>query len=235
MFIILNIPLIFWYNDVMRSLCTFGCLALFVGSAFITPSEANVLARAEQARSQVQTTVRGALLSGKVPDARDITSASDILRRIAKSESASQAVSTVLKRGESVDDLRTVLSSSADVLTSTLPTPSRVVSRAVRSVTRQPVVTSKQWKSLLGAKNDPALQKALEEIDFASRKHDPRLCLTLDPSTTDRTSFVSPTIGDLLALCLAKVSANPERCTAIDPLTGATLRSICEGELVRSA
>lgn len=235
MFILLNISFKFWYNDLMRSLLTFGCLMLFVGSAFITPSEANVVARAEQARSQVQTTIRGTLLTGKVPDARDIKTATDVLRRISKSESATTAVSTVLKRGENVDDLRRVLSSSADVLTSTLPIPQRVVSRAVRSVVRQPVVTSKQWKSLLTAKNSPDLQNALEEIDFASRKHDPRLCLTLDPSRVDRTSFVSPTIGDLLALCLAKVSADPERCTAIDPLTGATLRKICEGELVRSA
>lgn len=179
----------------MRSLITFGCLALFLGSAFITPSEDNVLARAESARTLVESTVRGAVALQSVPHSREIVSTVDVLRRVAKSGAVSKAVSIV----------------------------------------RRPVVTSKEWKSLLKEKNSESLQTALEEIDFAARKHDPRLCLTLDPSQSDRAQFTSPTIGDLLALCLAKVSADFERCSAIDPVTGATLRSICEGELVRPA
>lgn len=185
MFILLNISLFFWYNGVMRALCTFGIIALFIGSAFIAPSEANVLAQAEQARAQVVTTVRGA-----------------------------------------------VSSSQADVLLSVLPSPAKVFHRAVRTVIRTPVVTSKQWTSLLSKEKATGLQKVLEEIDFAARKHNPRLCASLDPATADRSQFVSPTLGDLLALCLAKVSADPERCSQIDPVSGASLKSICEGELV---
>lgn len=234
MYILLNIPTVFWYNGVMRTLCTFGFLALFIGSAFITPSQANVVARAEQARAQVQTTVRGALVKGSTVDPASALRASALLTRALQNESASKAVSSALRQHASASEVKGALSTSLDALSLALPTPKKVVSHVVRSVVRTPVVTSKQWKSLLASKNSPALKRALEDIDFAARKHDPRFCRSLDPSLVDRSNFSAPTVGDLLALCLAKVSADPDRCSTIDPETGAVLRTICEAELVHA-
>ncbi len=164
----------------MRSLGTFGSIALFLGMAFVNPSKSLITERVAFARSQSSMTTAAV---------------------------------------------------ASTVFSSVVPTPRKIVSRVTHIVSPH-IPRSHEWKSLLSNEKNPLLKDALESIDWAQRTSDVQLCRGFDSSFAKTTLDTAPTRGDLLALCLAKVSGNDSRCRQIDPRTAYELKAVCETELV---
>jgi len=82
------------------------------------------------------------------------------------------------------------------------------------------------------------IRKHLQLIEWARLKNDLGSCGELAPTVLDeRTApdgkrLETPSHGDFLAYCLARVTRNPDRCAQIAPDTSPPLRALCESEFI---
>lgn len=179
----------------------------------------------------VEETAKGALLQGQVPDAEQLAAAAKLLQQIASNPHVTELVDTAGKKtGTAIS--AGVLSSAAATLKNVLPTPVKAVKKVSKIVAQPTVRRSNEWKTILASEGDKHLQELYESVDWAQRKSDVRLCKDLDPAVhTGSPSVAGPTIGDILALCLAKATGDAARCGQIDASTASALKSVCETEL----
>lgn len=84
---------------------------------------------------------------------------------------------------------------------------------------------------LANAERDNGLRLQFERMLWASSNHDPRLCNLLSEFYPQKPEAGLPTLGDLLALCLAETTREANRCGQIDPVTAPALLETCRKDL----
>jgi len=214
----------------MRSLWIFGITAAFIVCAFVPPSEANFLALAERARTTIEQRTRGSLLVGNLPNITDLQKAVKLMKNLAKDPKVSVLVED-LSQGANGKVSPDILKKGAAAIESVLPTPKQVVTKVVSKLISTPQLKqSDKWVELLKTEPDQKLLIQLERVDWAAKKGDLRLCkeITVEDSGT------GPTTGDLIALCVAKITRLSDRCNQIGD-EAAGLKSICIEELASDA
>jgi len=210
----------------MRSLVIFGITAVFIACAFVPPSEANFQALAEHAKVAIEKGSVSSFFTVSLPDTNEWKKAAKSLQTLTKDAATTVLVENVTSnvKGQIASG---ALQTATNMLKDIVPEPATVAKAVVNQVTATvSSQVSKRWTELLSSEKDPALAKIYERIDWAAKKGEVRLCreLTLGVSTETIAA------GDLLALCLAKVTRDPARCEQISD-DASVLKSICKEEL----
>lgn len=198
----------------MRTLSVFGCIALYVACAFVTPSEANVRAMAKSVMKYRPE------LSAKAVNSA-ITRTTGVITYVAASPKATVLVESASKAAK---QHVTALTSAA---------ASSVASQLSAAVSSQKINMQTAFTSLIAEETDEALKKQFERIEWAAQKADPRFCRTLSETAGGAIDSAAPTFGDLLALCLARTTGDVSRCGQIDPASAPALRRACDEGLVK--
>ncbi len=213
----------------MRSLLVFGITIVFIASAFVSPSEANFRSLAERAKATIEQRTKASLLGPGIPDTAELKKAAKLMQTLAKDPRVTVLVEDAAKTAKT-QDYSGLWGSAASLLKKALPASQGIASTVTE---RLPENTGTQavsrWTELVLAEKDPVLHKQLERIDWAAKKGDARLCreLTLGEVIDGGNG---PSTGDLLALCLAKVLGEGERCAQMSDASAA-LRTVCLEEL----
>jgi hypothetical protein len=215
----------------MRSLLVFGITAAFIACAFVPPSQQNFIARAEQAKVQVAERTKAALGTAGLPSSADLKRAAALMKSLSKDPN----VTTLLEKAEKgvrVADQIAILQKAADALKTVSPSPKKIVSRVVHKavVSVTGVQPSARWKEIVETEKNSDLRLQLERVDFAARKGDVRLCKEISNAEfANHAGF--PATGDLLALCLAKITGESSRCDQINSNLFVPLKPVCTEEL----
>lgn len=106
-------------------------------------------------------------------------------------------------------------------------------------VSRKVVAASKQIRTVADAlklEPDPTIRQHLQLTEWAEQKSDVHACEQLNPVVLDERTvngrvLPTPTPGDFLAYCLARVTHDGARCTQIGDGTFPPLKSLCDNEL----
>ncbi len=119
---------------------------------------------------------------------------------------------------------RSKVDTAVQVLREISPEPKKVVKRvsAATLTAMKLKQTSAYWKHVKKESDDKDLISRMDDIEWATRKQDVRLCVGVAEGTASR--------GDYLALCLAKVTGDPARCDQIDS-SSSVLHTLCTEEL----
>lgn len=208
----------------MRSLWVFGITAAFIVCAFVPPSEANFKALASRARVSIEQRARSSLV-GSVPQLNELRKASSVIKNLARDPRVSVLVEN-LNRGFNAPAGSNVLKESASIIDSVLPTAKKKAATVISNIVTAQKKQSPKWLVFLRSETDPAIRKQLDRIDWAEKKDSISLCRELEavPQGT--------TLGDFIALCVAKISRSPDRCAQI---SDAALKSVCQDELAGEA
>lgn len=213
----------------MRSLLVFGITIAFIASAFVSPSEANFRSLAERAKATIEQRTKGSLPGTGIPSAAELQKAAKLMQTLAKDPRVTVLREDALKTAKT-QNYSGLWKSAAGLLTKALPA-SQGIARSVtgRLMEKGGTQAASRWSGLVSAEKDPVLRKQLERIDWAVQKGDARLCreLTLGEVIDDGNG---PSTGDLLALCLAKVLGEGDRCSQMSDASAA-LRTVCLEEL----
>ncbi len=218
----------------MRTLLTFGAIGLYLATAFTPPGQGVLQSRMDTAKAAIGGEARTVLIGEGSAALKQIQTAAKLVKAMSKDPKVSVLLEQAGKKVGTSDPVG-LLAKSASLLSSVAPTPKKVISKVVSMVVPTLVKPSQEWKQVVANEKDPMLKHLYEEIDWAGHKSDVRLCKEIDPSVASLSSKDGPTIGDLLALCLAKATADASRCEQIDSTTAPELKSICESELVGNA
>lgn len=216
----------------MRSKLVFGSVLAYVAMAFVPPSQQNVLVHMQSARADIASTARGALVQEEIPSEKELKAAATLMQELAKNPQIGTLIHSAEQKA-GVHNGTAVIGRAAGFLAAISPSvkPAR---SPVQPTSTIKVTRSTSWKKMVSTETVPALRDLLQQVDFAQRKGDIRLCRDFDPSLAGF-SGVRPTAGDFLALCLAKVTGEVRRCEQISLETAPQLRSVCSSELVGRA
>ncbi len=116
------------------------------------------------------------------------------------------------------------------VIDSLIPDPQTVLETVADTL----ISSGGQTEYLSGlaiAEQNPALRLQFERIQWAASRQDPRLCKLLSEFHPVDAHADIPTLGDLLALCLAETTREASRCNQIDPVTAPSLTVACRNDL----
>jgi len=147
---------------------------------------------------------------------------------VAKAEVGARTAATLLANA-GIDHAK--VDAAVKVLREVAPEPQKVVKRmsaaALTQMKRKK--TSAYWKQVKKDSDDDDFIARMEDIEWAARKTDVRLCGEL--IATIPLTLHQPTRGDYLALCLAKVTGDIARCDQIDNDIAPVLKKLCTEEL----
>ncbi len=147
---------------------------------------------------------------------------------IAKAEVGARTAATLLASA-GVD--RGKVDTAVKVLREVAPEPKKVVKRLSAAALTQMKLkkTSAYWKQVKNDSDDKNFVARMQDIEWATRKTDVRLCGVLIDTIPINTG--EPTRGDYLALCLAKVTGDIARCDQIKTDITPVLKKLCTEEL----
>jgi hypothetical protein len=199
----------------LRTLFTVGSIAGFIACAFVPPTDANFTSLQDLAKREVRARTAGSLAGGITMNAGQTEQVAKVLKAVASDPELQTAVQKAVGTTadlKSVDEAVTVLKSMAS--------PKTIMKRAATVATAafRPHKFSAGWKKHKAASEKQRVTQ-LERIEWASRKNDVRLCGEVEGDTR-------VTEGDYLALCVAVVTGDPQRCSQIH-----SLKQLCADEL----
>ncbi len=188
----------------MRTFFVFGSIAFYIACAFVQPSEANLRGFAEKAQALDS--------SGLVAQVTDVFHSGK-----------SEALVDSVKSGVNVS---TLVDSATHAGTSLIPDSGTMLKALTQSIVGAADHPS-SFSELVNAEKNSALRSEYERIQWAIQKAEPRLCKVLGESNLGKGDAGSPTLGDLLAFCLAQTTHESTRCAQIDARTVPALLAAC--------
>ena len=206
----------------MRALFVFGAVALYIGCAFVTPSQANVHAMVMAAGRLKPASVTSLLSAASKP----IMTITDTVKKVAKDPKTTVLVDAAGKALSG--DKKAAITSATSVAVSALPDVQTVARTLSKVIAKHDDRMTAAFAALMANTADASVKAQFERIEWAAEKADPRLCKTLADNNVVTTGSAAPSFGDLLALCLARTTGDATRCSQIDSVTGAALKSACD-------
>lgn len=188
----------------MRTFFVFGSIALYIACAFVQPSEANLRGFAEKAEALDS--------SGIVSQVTNVFDSGN--------------TQTLIDSVKNDANVSTLVDTATNARTALIPDSGTMLNALTRSLTATSGRVS-SLSDLLETEQNAALRSQYERIQWAVQKSDPRLCKVLGESNLERTDAGNPTLGDLLAFCLAETMHDATRCTQIDGHTAPALLAAC--------
>ncbi len=125
------------------------------------------------------------------------------------------------------------IEAASKALLALAPSPKTVVKKVVKTAlnsVKKPQVSA-MWKTMKAETTDAEFKRAVDRIEFATKKQDVRLCVddVIPANAEDRGGMA--TEGDYLALCIARITRDESRCDQISSTLSLPLRTLCTEEL----
>ncbi len=211
----------------MRTAIVLGLIALFSLVAFVPPNGATngTIARAQEMTDSL-TIDFNMDLNAAVQGAK--THATNAVKNVPKIE-----VKIPTKLDVTLPDPNVIAKEAAPSLFKrlfafTLETASNQIVPEIQAVPAN-------WRKAAEDEPNETLRHYFLLIEWAREKADIRACDELTPTvleerTVDGKSILTPTRGDWIAYCLARVTKNYDRCKQIQTTTLPPLKSLCEQE-----
>jgi hypothetical protein len=226
----------------MRTFLVFAIIALYIAVAFVPPSTQNLQAAMLQlgdAKLFTGLQVGSLQLQGKNVDLADTAKAlGELASRLGNVQQPTFVAGLPGKEyAEKLADAAEVIASVAGKTPDDLKADMRnefakQASEAIQGIGRGKPAGSAAWKKMLKAETDPVVLEQLHIIQDAILSGDVRVCGDLpyaDPveRVVDGAFRFTPSHGDYLAYCLARVTGESGRCAQIDDRVTPDLRAAC--------
>ncbi len=211
----------------MRSLSIFGAIALYIACAFVPPSEANVHAMVTHV-AKIRSLNTTAFTQHLTPTPAQVKQ----VKALANKAVALSPKTIVTDTASALKNVKAkkVTQAATKTVGILVPDPKAAALKLAQNFIAPVPAGSSLFRNLLTSEQDPIIRKQLERIEWAANKNDPRLCKALGETET----FTTPSLSDLLALCLARTTRDSSRCLQIDE-TNPAFRHACTEELAPQA
>ncbi|MDD5055999.1 MAG: hypothetical protein PHZ00_07090 [Candidatus Peribacteraceae bacterium] len=197
----------------MRSLVLIGAIGLFIGTALVPPGGASVGAMIMNDSTAIDTVAVKSFFSGNPVSAVQLLRASAVLDNAARTPVVQTAIRTVggTQAVETVSSLSAIATGDDTLTSQEAVTAVTSVAKTIGETLASKEDSTEVLASAI-ANADPALKRVLEKISWAKDKKDVRLC---SDALGAIESSSGQMIGDMLALCLALVNGEDDRCFQI--------------------
>lgn len=230
----------------MRPFLVLSSIALYVVLAFVPPSVPNLQAAMVSLRSS--TLFQGMHIGTVgVPTATDVSTAAIALKNLVTKVGADASPDIFVNGGAGKKYAKVLADAAAGVLATAGQKTVQNVSADLRNTLGQQatyalsnmwkgtVESSAEWKKALKTEPDDTVREQLLIIESAIEKDDVRLCRTLQFTASslrevNGKQVATPSHGDYLAYCIARVAGEGQRCSQIDADISPPLQSICMKE-----
>lgn len=229
----------------MRLFLVFAIIALYIAVAFVPPSTQNLQAAMLQLNESKMFDGfhigNGALPGGNIDLAATASSLRDLASRVGA------AVPQTLPSAESGKQYADRLADAAGVLTALGGKSSeelkvdlrnelaKKAAETIQNIGRGKPKGSGAWWVMLRNEMDPVVLEQLHLIQAAIVAGDVRLCGELPYAVPvqrmiDGAMLMTPSRGDYLAYCLARVTGEGTRCEQIDDRISPALQTVCRAD-----
>ncbi len=229
----------------MRTFLVFAVIALYIAVAFVPPSTQNLQAAMLQlgeAKMFDGLSIGEISLSG---DKVDLMATAEALKDLA---SKVTAASPFQANGSSAKEYAETLADAAGVLSKVAgKTPDELkadmrnefakqAAEAIQSIGRSAPAGSPAWKKLMKTETDPVVLEQLHLIQDAILSGDVRACgalpypVQVERLAADGATLHTPSHGDYLAYCLARLTGESGRCEQVDEKLSPDLRGVCRAD-----
>ncbi|HRH94061.1 MAG TPA: hypothetical protein PKV72_06050 [Candidatus Peribacteria bacterium] len=228
----------------MRTFLVFAVIALYIAVAFVPPSSQNLQAAMLQLNeSKLFTGLHvGAASAG---EKLDLAATAGLLKDLAAKVSTTSPKELVngttgKEYAEKITQAATVIAAMGGKTPDELQVDLRnelakKAAEAIQNIGKGQPAGSLVWKRMLKNETDPTVLGQLQLIQEAIKSGDVRKCGELPYAapverTVDGTMYMTPSRGDYLAYCLARVNGEGTRCDQIDDRISPALQTACRAD-----
>lgn len=229
----------------MRTFLVFSVIALYIAVAFVPPSSQNLQAamlQLNESRLFTGIHVGSVTAAGQKVD---LLATAGLLKELATKVATTSPQSVVSgasgkEYAEKITQAAGVIAAIGGKSTDELKVDLRnelakKAAEAIQNIGKGKPAGSIAWKRILKNEVDPVVLEQLQLIQAAIVAGDVRLCGALPYAapverTADGTTYMTPSHGDYLAYCLARVTGEGSRCDQIDERIAPALQTACRAD-----